>query len=256
MAYAFNATDQYLEVDSAPVTAPPFMVSLWFKANSITTATTVFWLGDKDATSDWFYIHVQGNVAGDPMRFQARAAGSSSNADTTTGYSAGTWHNVTAIAASTTDRAVWLDGAGKGTSAVSRVIAGTDRIAVGRNADATPSNYYDGELGEFAVWNEAPSTAGTPSEVSRLAAGVSATLIRPHALVFYKDLIRDLNRPYIGADWTNFGGATVQPHVPGIIYPSQSLHLGVPSAAPPPGANPHGPFGHPLHGPFAGPVGP
>ena len=215
MAYDFNGSTQALTATNPlPSTGYPFMISYWFNADALSGAGMS--IGDTGSGDN--FLNFQALSSG--LFFQCKDPSGTQNAKTTTSPSATTWHNAIGIGASSTDRAVFLDGGGRTANTQACAPTGLDSIAAARLENNSPSTYFNGRVAELAVWDEAPSTTGTADEVTALAAGVSPLLIRPHALVFYKKLIRGLDAPYIGGALTNVASATVADHVPGIIYPA------------------------------------
>lgn len=184
MARLFDGSDDVLSVDSAPVTAAPLTMACWARSNSATALQRALYLGDKDTDTHVWSLAFAGPIGGDPIRFTV-SAGTAITLDTTTGYTAGTWHHICAVEASATNHAVFIDGGSKGTSVTSRAPLNTDRIAVGRFMGTTPANSFSGDLAEVAVWN----VALTDADVALLAKAVSPFMVRPDALVFYLPIV-------------------------------------------------------------------
>ena len=218
MARFFNdASQEYLELDSAPITATPFTMACWFNSNDIGANQGLMWLGDKDVADHYWAMLANGAGGGDPIAFQAVAGGGAANAVTSTGFSADTWHHACGVAVSAIDRAVFIDGGSRGTNVTSRTPLNADRITIGGLGDSTPTLYMSGAIAEAAFWNVALSDA----EVALLAKGFSPLFIRPQNLVAYWPLIRDDDNDLIGGfDLTAFNTPTVATHPPLIVYPT------------------------------------
>ena len=91
MARGFDdASSEYLETDSAPVTAYPFTMACWFNTDDSTAIGTMMSIVDKDATNDRVTMITRGDLAGDPIAVFVDAGSTSSSAFTTTGYTANT----------------------------------------------------------------------------------------------------------------------------------------------------------------------
>lgn len=179
MARLFDdAKSQYAEYAGAVVSAAPFTIVGWCRADAIGRWQGILWIGDKDVTNEFFVLTLD-NV--NKVRATAQTAGGASSAITTTTVSANTWHHVAAVYAAANDRRAYLDGGGKGTNAVNRVVAGADRTSIGRWADSTPDGYFSGRIAEAAIYN----VALTDDEIAQLATGASPLLVRPDALVAY-----------------------------------------------------------------------
>jgi hypothetical protein len=180
-----NASTETITVDSTPVTAAPFTMACWARCTQITARDVAFNIVDKDATTQEFTLMFSGDVSGDPITFRARNAGTTVLTVTSAGYSADTWHHLCAVETAVDSHAVFLDGANKGTSTTSVTPSGVDRVAFGRYAGSTPSNFLNGDIAEAAIWSVALGDA----EVASLARGFSPLLIRPQSLELYAPLM-------------------------------------------------------------------
>lgn len=201
MARLFDdAQTEYLEIDSAVVTACPFTMACWFNSDNTSLAQGIMWIGDKDETNVWIALVARGNFGGDPIALQRFIAGSTV-ASTTTGYSANTWHHACGVLRANDDVSVFIDGGSEGTDNINKVPAGFDRTAIGGLRDDSPGTYFSGLVAEAAFWN----IALTDAEVAILAKGFSPLFVRPQNLVAYWPLIRDEDQDRVGGyDLTAF----------------------------------------------------
>lgn len=209
MAYSFNGSSQYLNVASAPVTAAPLTIAVWFFSTSTTAqqgiATICNSVGDVG-----FRIQAFGSLATDPIRVNALNTGAANGAtDTSTAYTANIWQHACGVYTSATSRTAYLNGGGATTNTLDVTPPSVDRIHIGavRNVSA-PSNFFIGRLAEIGIWN----AALTQGEVIALANGVSCSKIRSGNLVFYAPLIRDLVDIRGGRIIGNNGAAPVIDH--------------------------------------------
>lgn len=178
-----SASSEYLEY-TAPVTATPFTISLWFKVPNITADHELFQIQDASVASHRWAIQADGSRAGDPLAFYIQqGSGTTTGAFTSTGYSANTWHHAFAVATSATDRKVYLDNAGEGTNTTSLTPINIDLLSIGALRDSTPV-YGDGLVAEVGVWNAALDSTARAA----LAAGARPSSIEPASLVFYAPL--------------------------------------------------------------------
>jgi len=175
------ASSQRFEKNTAPLTAAPLTMAAWFRTVDVTPRQGILWLGDKDNANEYFALYIDG-AGNDTVRFRTRTSGTGTREATTTGqYSANTWHHACGVEISSSSREVYIDGGGKGTNTFSNVPAGANRVSIGRFADSSPGNYFDGRLAEVGLWNVALSE----NEVVALSRGVLPWQIRPSALVGY-----------------------------------------------------------------------
>jgi hypothetical protein len=208
MAYDFNGTNQYLSVVSAPATAVPLTLACWFFPDTITANYNLFQIND-GSESNRFGLAALGGLAGDPIRVFVQSSSSSSQSDTTTGFSSGIWQHACGVFSANNSRTVYLNAANPATSTTTTTPSGLNKVEIAfRTAAGTPGLFLDGRLAEVGIWNAALTSA----EVASLAKGMTCDKIRPQSLVFYAPLVRDLIDQKGGLTITNNNGATVTNH--------------------------------------------
>lgn len=225
MAGSFaSASSQYLYANSAPVTAVPLTMACWFNVANITANHTLIYVGSQSVnTQHAWLLRAAGGVGRDPVQMISRGTGSS-EASTSSGYSASTWHHACGVTSANDNRVAYIDGGNSGTNTNTQTTTGVDRIAIGATADSIPDSFADGLIAEVGVWTAALDA----EEIAALAKGFTPDQIRPSALVFYAPLVRTLTRDlWGGLTLTNGGGVTVAAH-PRIIEP---MRRGVRKAA-------------------------
>jgi len=114
MARLFDGSNQYLMVAAAPVTVTPLSISLWFNKNDAGDDDCCICLSD-GSSNNFFAITL--NTGGGNFVDVRAYDGASGVARSTSAYSLDTWHHAAAVYTSSTLRAAWLDGMGKGTDA-------------------------------------------------------------------------------------------------------------------------------------------
>ena len=101
-----------------------------------------------------------GSTAGDPVTAQTYQSGAASAvANTTTSYTTGTWYYATAVFATVSSRAAYIDGGSVGTNTTSRTPDSLSHTAIGtlyRSDD--PGVYTSGYIDEVRISNT-PRTA-------------------------------------------------------------------------------------------------
>jgi hypothetical protein len=181
VAYSFVAASTHHMLATLPGTPATTGLSFacWYNSTSQDLSQGLIGYGDKDnATADRMQGNLQGNVAGDPIRYVLQSGGSSVLPITSTAYVANTWEHAAWGSASPTSHAVWRNGAGKGTSATNLQLAAPDRIDIGRFIAPTPTSYFSGTLAYPTVF----SGLLTDAQVLQLAQGrhprnIGATLV-------------------------------------------------------------------------------
>jgi hypothetical protein len=226
MARLFDdGSSEYLEYGGAVLTVAPITLAAWFYSDDVTVGQTLIALLDADNDSDYLRLTAQGNAAGDPIRLHAEGT-DGGTADTTTGFSANTWHSAVGRE-NGNSRDVWIDGGSKGTNANAVTLTGIDLTRIGyRNASA--AQHMSGRVAWAAVWNVSLSD----DDVAAYADGYSPSLIRPDALVAFWPLggfHDDNSGNAANSDWDVVGGYHMDPqntpsvadHPGGLIYPSR-----------------------------------
>jgi len=227
MARLFDAASaQYLEIDQAVVTAVPFTMACWANFADNTDLQYVMALADLSEPDQSFRLG-KDTPGNENDIIAVSYDGTTKKASTTAKATAGTWHHICGVFASSTSRAAYLDGGNKGTDTTSSTPTGIDRTSIGRVGDSTPGYDTDGAVAEAAIWN----AALTDAEVVVLATGVSPLLVRPQSLVFYMPLIRDDDEDIVGGlSMTATNSPTISAH-PRVVYPGLGI-LGSPPGTP------------------------
>src|SRR3990167_198321 len=181
-----RASSHFLKNSSAIVTSYPFTLAAWFNSQDTTNSQDIFMIGKDSAPEAGWRLNAGGNAAGDPIRAINRASSNFYIAVTSTGYTANTWYHACGVWASSTSRAVYINGGSKGTNITDNTPSGVNNTNIGRADEGTiPANYFDGQIAEVAAWNVDLSDA----EVEILGKGYSPLFIRPQSLIFYCPLI-------------------------------------------------------------------
>ena len=213
MARDFTAvSSDKLSVNVAVRTAYPLSLSIWFNSDDVTGTYALMDIADTAVDDDDWLLLIQGGVAGDPVDFNTRQLGTSDAARTTTGYTAGTWFHALGTGASSTSRACYLNGGGKGTATTDLTPASLDRTAIGIRSRAGDSLRLAGLAAECAIYSVALSDA----EALMLANGLHPYSIQAGNLAGYWPVYGHAS-PEV--DWSGGGnnmtvaGTTVADHV-------------------------------------------
>lgn len=225
-----TSANNYISVSAAPITAYPFTMHAVFNANTIAgNISHVFSMGDTNANSYMDLFIVDTGVCW----LVTRNSGTTGIAASTTIYTATNWASITGVATTSTSRAVYLNGAGKGTNTTPSVTwpAGIDNTAIGTLLySSSHAEEVDGSIAECAIWNVALTDAEVASLTPASGVFLSPLAIRPQSLVVYWPLIRDTDDDIVGGySMTPSGSPTIGPHAR-VYYPGLAT-LGVPAPA-------------------------
>lgn len=225
MARLFDdAVPHYITIGSAILSGVPITLACWFNSD-LDDNQGLIQFTEIGSGDNYFHLSAMGGQVGDPIRALTRAGGTSSQADSTGGYSLNTWHHACGVFAAADDRRAFIDGGSKGTEATSRTPTGLDTTAIGAiRISAGNFTPMSGRIAEAAIWN----IALTDAEVAILAEGYSPLLVHPQNLVFYAPLIREIIDRVGGVTLTNVG-STVGNHTR-VLYPAPSPIVTAPAA--------------------------
>ena len=211
----------------AVLTTPPFTFSAWGYTDSVTVSQTLIAISDEGGSFDTFQLLAEGIQSGDPIAFRVQDTSNAAVARTSSGFIANTWFHACAVARSTTDRSVFLNGGSEGTHSQSVAPAGLDNTAVGVWNRASTNHKFSGRIAEVGIWNIALLLA----EIEALAAGFSPLLIRPQSLVLYLPLVRDDDEDLIGGrSFTAVNTPSIAAHTR-VYRPAATQMVIVPAAA-------------------------
>ena len=209
-----RVSSEYLENASAVVSAWPVSFAAWFKSDSATTEQVILCIANSSVTNNFVSLSLRGDEYGDYIWAWSKQGNDA--AISTAGYPTGQWHHAAAVFASASSRTIYLDGRNSNTNTNTSSDTGFDATAVGRHCDATPGDYFSGDIAEAAIYD----VALTANDAAQLAAGFSPALVRTNGLVAYWPLIRDEDQDRVGGyDLTAYNTPAIAAHV-SIRYPS------------------------------------
>lgn len=158
--YRFSsASTQYLEVTLPWSLSPPYTLGCTFRA--FDTGSTNRCIVSLGQSAGQYYIDCRDwNSIGDYTAWYVFCAASGGTGSP--GQVVGKTHQFVGICASHAERRMWVDGANLGQDLTTRTLTGLDRLRVAYTADVTPTELFDGEVGEVFLYNIAlPDLAAT-----------------------------------------------------------------------------------------------
>lgn len=186
-ALGFDGSPERVERDQAVVTVYPFTFSLWVRANAVSTAGVLFFVGDKDSNDDHYYHMI--------MQGDGRVGISSRDTilriDNSIGtYDDNVWHLLIGVFASATDRRLYVDGdtlVASGTGSTPFVTE-IDRYSIGVLGGSTRLAYFIGDIDDVAVWDNQALDATARNALYDSGSGVRANTIESADIALYLDL--------------------------------------------------------------------
>lgn len=189
MARAFDQTPKYGTNANGIVTAAPFSMSAWCRPTGTTADRYIVTVGDTASDNENMGLYMIATT--NKIRAFSRSGGSSSEAESSAGASSGSWAHAGGVWSAANSRAAYLDGANKGTNAVSVTPTSIDTCRVGilARSSITSTLCFVGDLAEVAIWSAALDDA----EMAALGKGFCPQLIRPQSLVAYWPILGNLS---------------------------------------------------------------
>lgn len=224
-----DSSTEYLQVESAVVSAYPIGMACKFRSNDDTARQTFIWVGDKDVADHFCSLDIAGDIEGKPVRARQKQydVGGEEQAETTSGFTVDTWHHAAAMFLNNSERHAYIDGENKGSdTGIVGEIHDHDRTAIGACRDSSVERFMSGDIAEAAIWdltdwgaNDAERETNFEKAIASLAKGATPDTF-PLGLLAYWDLVRGLNDRVGGFNMTA-SGTVVSPH-PSIILPTKA----------------------------------
>ena len=236
MAYEFNGSNQYLEINFPLGTFPlipqtddgtQWSMHMWLNTQAQGDA---FYCGESTDPDDYFRVF---HYTDETILTWHRGEMALSPSTSTGTYAYNVWHSVGSRFGSDKEPSqTYMDSFINGVidpadARFSPLNNDTyDRICIARLGDSSPSSYYDGIVAEVAVWQRAL----TDEEFVALSHGFSPLFFR-NKLHYYFPLVDDLNCRVSGESLTQYNNPTIVTH-PRVIQPMGAVYPGVPASGP------------------------
>lgn len=193
----------------------------WIQADNLTIFEVFYQITDTGVGSDVFGLHYLGATGGDPISCFADGVGTGS---TQGGGFGASWQPNICLFTSTTSREAFDTCTSAGTNTTDTVAYGSfEELNIGRgNGNSTNTNYADGFVSHFAVWEATLSLA----ERGELCGGIPPIFIQPNACVGYWPLMEsnatDNAEDHSGSGFTltQNGDPPASRNMPPIFWPA------------------------------------
>lgn len=186
MSLVLNSADnEYVLTNTQPLTIKPISISVWIKSVDDTNNQGIVCLGN--GLDEFLLLQLRGGITGDPASALEYAT-AWKYAESSSGYTANTWHHIAATFVSPTERSIWIDGGSKVINTDEQDVNFTllDRIYVGTHK-VIGGAYFDGQVAEIAIWKEEL----TDAQILSLASGNVANNIESEHLKGYWKLVNN-----------------------------------------------------------------
>lgn len=169
----FNGSNQYLERATNLATSYPFTMSVWMKSNTISWLHGVMSFATISSSMTMYNIEYNGSTI-----IQRAQNTSARYTNSLTALTISDWYLVTAVYTSTTSRDIYINGVYESTSTTSATYdtSKRKRLNIGRLADSSPSNYFNGCVDDVRFYNSA-LTSGQVYQLYATTATLSTSLV-------------------------------------------------------------------------------
>lgn len=155
MSFLFDGIDDYVVYESDRILQEyPFTMMAWINT-SATTDQTLLYIGNANSNVTGNILSING---GKVMLGAGVWTGSSNNESITSDQTVndGTWHHITGVFASPTERHLYINGilAATDNNALENISSRLWRFSVGNRIDAAPDgDWFQGEIDEVRIYN-------------------------------------------------------------------------------------------------------
>ena len=203
MARNFNGSSDRLDFAFTVPASGVYTVACRFKSDvNVPDEAVLIQIQDSSASTQYFRLCIKHDGTSAKPCTRARGGGGASEAYGTTTIAPGTWYLAGHTWISSTSRTLWLNGVNEVTDTNSRTITGINSGTDGAAGDSSPSDYYDGDLAEVAIWDGQL----TSDDWLSLNAGMAMDEIKPDKILHYWEILGSTS-PEI--DTIGGAGATV-----------------------------------------------
>ncbi len=243
-----TASSQYLQNTNPLATFRPITISVWVYPTSVPAATKAIFAMNDIASANYFIRIAANSSAQARVDIKGASGAELASASTSNTFSANKWQHVWATitgSGSNWTVNISLDNGTVATASDNDILdieANIDRTTIGaREYNTGYGNFWDGRIGEVAIWNIEQSA----DDRKALSRRWSPILVRFENLIHHWTLIRDIKDRIGGLDMIN-NGTVVTAHSPVILAASPHI-ITAPSVA-----APEGPGGAPTQ--MIGPI--
>lgn len=210
-----NGSEQYLQIDSTPITDYPFTLACWMYPDNVTDDNGLVFVGDLSEGNQYIMTRADGGDTNDPVIAMSYNGSDGIGTSERISYIANTWQLVVGVFSNDTSRTVYLDN-NAGTEDTTDIDCPADlnRMAIGAARDNSPGRYMGGRIAEVGIW----SVALSPENIALLASKDAPSIVDASNLECYWPLIDDDDDDKGGYNMTAYNSPTFTDHVPGMNY--------------------------------------
>lgn len=153
----------------------PLSMASWFNCDDATALQGLIGVSTTTTARRGHDLMLRGNQSGDPVGALSSTSAGNVWADTSTGYSTGTWQFATGVWASASSRKAYIDGGSVGSDTATRDQSSIVKSGLACIPNNGAEEKFDGKLS----WSGAWASDLTANEILAAARGVNLLRIRP-----------------------------------------------------------------------------
>ncbi|KKN71049.1 hypothetical protein LCGC14_0424660 [marine sediment metagenome] len=152
-----DSVGDFLDAATAAVTAPPFTACGWFRSDDSTDTAQVIFAVGQAGTDNFWRVRARNAPLSIEFGVEQTMPAVDIKINTTNTWAQDVWACWCAVEAATDDHRIFLEGAGKSTSATDIAPKSVDTTEIGRSDDGSPGDNFSGDLGHIVMWDFALS---------------------------------------------------------------------------------------------------
>ena len=163
-ALDFDGGNDHVLISAAVISGRPLSFISWFNAANATSAMTLVAVADTSESNMYYRLIARGDAVGDPLRMDSRSAGGIRFCDSTTGYTAGTWHQGAGAIDAAGNMVAYIDGGSKGTNNAAKIPTGLDNTSIAQVTRSGSSESTTGLIDDVRIYDRVLA----PGEIAEL----------------------------------------------------------------------------------------
>ena len=185
MSRSFNGSSDYLSASiTGLVAAAPFSVSSWVKPVSFSGGNGVSVGYGESSGSDYWCLFYKGTSSGDGQFERSMGGGAQ---DTTGGaLTVNVWNHLAVVVSTTSNALIYVNGTAGSADTSTQATSNMTELDIGRILiGGTAFDYFDGEIGEVAIWDSALTSTDITNLYGGGTSGANPVTVEEASLIAY-----------------------------------------------------------------------